>query len=35
MEDYVYEESMEVLPGIYNDIKQILSQLQNKEYKNT
>ena len=33
-QDYVYQESIEVLPGIYDNIEQILSQLRNTEVKN-
>ena len=33
-QDYVYQVSIGVLPGIYDDIEQILSQLRNAELKN-
>ena len=33
-QDYAYQESIEVLPGIYDNIEQILSQLRNTEFKN-
>ena len=33
-QDYVYQESIEVLPGIYDNTEQILSQLRNTERKN-
>ena len=33
-QDYVYQESIEVLPGIYDNTGQILSQLRNAELKN-
>ena len=33
-QDYVYQVSTEVLPGMYDDTEQILSQLRNAELKN-
>ena len=32
-QDYVYRESTEVLPGIYDSIEQTLSQLRNNEIR--
>ena len=33
-QDYVCQESIEILPGIYDNIEQILSQFRNAEGKN-
>ena len=33
-QDYVCQESIEILPGIYDNIEQILSQFRNAEVKN-